>query len=254
MLGEHCTNGIQAYVCSDTRLILLDTQPLYSASLQDKNNLYEKKNQTSFEFASSENTAEVHGLQMMGFLTATCHVLLLVQDWFVDVQLVKATLAAEMLRPTSPAYADLDGDGDEMVEYFPHLVLVHNKAELDDFTADRLSEMRSFYELALKKSQFRVDSDANVSNRVPSAAAAVGSLNLYLLPDQELEEGKGSSFRAEICFQHMMEGLRRAVFALPRRRISTSKSMSEKSWLAFATKAWDSIKKSSLYQEYGRLM
>lgn len=256
MLGEHCSNGVTAYVCPDARLILVDSQPIMSASVLDRNMAFEKKSQgMQPEFGSSENTAEIQSLQLMGFLMSVCHVLLLVQDWFVDAHVAKSVLTAEMLRPTSPAYAAVGADGEEqIVEYFPELVFVHNKAELEDFTAKRVVEMQDFYETVFKSSQLHTRSGINLSVAMPALSADLSSLNLFLVPDQEAEESKGSSFRSSLSYEDFSRNLRRAVLSAQRRPISTTKGMTERSWLTFANKSWESIKNSSLYQEYSRLM
>ena len=257
MLGEHCSNGVTAYVCPDTRIILVDSQPIMSASVLDRNMAFEKKTAERVpEFGSSENTAEIQSLQLMGFLMSVCHVILLVQDWFVDPHVPKSVLTAEMLRPTSPAYAGKEADHEEeqIVEYFPDLVFVQNKAKLEDFTASRVVQMQDFYESVFKSSQLRTRSGINMRIARPALAAELSSLNLFLVPDQEAEEGKGSSFRSSLSHEHFSRDLRRAVLSAQRRPISTTKGMTEKSWLTFANKSWDSIKNSSLYQEYSRLM
>jgi protein SMG9 len=246
MNGEHCSNGITVHVCARTRVLLIDTQPICSASVLDRNMMFEKKQPaTPLEFGSSENTVEMHSLQMLGFLMTVCHVVLLAQDWFADTQLIRTVQTAEMLRPTSTTYAS--DDDSEIIEYFPDLVFVHNKAELDDFTSDRMAEMQSFYETAFRTSQLHVSTGINM----PDLAEAT---NLFLLPDQEAEENKGSSFATGLSFQDSVAKLRRAVYAAPRRRMSTVKVMTEKGWLAFAANSWDAIKNSPLYQEYNRLM
>ena len=93
-IGEHCTNGIDIYV-NARRIILLDCQPLLSASVMDRtiqvskiiwasyskcSTCYfqlEKKNTS--EFTTIENTMEVQSLQMIGFLFSVCHTVLFVQ-------------------------------------------------------------------------------------------------------------------------------------------------------------------------------
>ena len=256
MLGEHCSNGVTAYVCPDSRIILVDSQPIMSASVLDRNMAFEKKSQgMQPEFGSSENTAEIQSLQLMGFLMSVCHVLLLVQDWFVDAHVAKSVLTAEMLRPTSPAYATAAADGeDQIVEYFPDLVFVHNKAELEDFTLKRVIEMQDFYETVFKSSQLRTRSGINLSVAMPALSADLTSLNLFLVPDQEAEESKVSSFRSSLSYDDLAGYLKRAVLSAKRRPISTTKGMTERSWLTYANKSWGSIKNSSLYQEYSRLM
>ena len=60
---------------------------------------------------------------------SVCHVVVLVQDHFVDPNLMEIVSTAEMLRPSSLALNRPDGTG-QVVEYFPEFVVVHNKAGL----------------------------------------------------------------------------------------------------------------------------
>jgi protein SMG9 len=59
MLAEHCTNGVDVFV-TRRRQVLLDCQPLLSASVMDRTIQLEKK--FSSEFCSTEGTVEVHCL------------------------------------------------------------------------------------------------------------------------------------------------------------------------------------------------
>ena len=90
--GEHCTNGIDIYV-NARRIILLDCQPLLSASVMDRtiqvrswfqrgkfhNNFFQLEKKNTSEFSTIENTMEVQSLQMIGFLFSVCHTVLFVQ-------------------------------------------------------------------------------------------------------------------------------------------------------------------------------
>ena len=76
------------------------------------------------------SSAQPLSFQIMGFLMSVCHVVVLVQDHFVDPNLMEAIQTAEMLRPSSPALIGGVESG-TVVEYFPELVIVHNKAKMD---------------------------------------------------------------------------------------------------------------------------
>ena len=118
MLGEHCTtgkttfsidkvfsfscdSGINAHIIGQERVILLDCQPLNSASVLDRVKkpihsyaefiighfqmskfglqvIYvDKKN--SDEFGTLEDTLEIHSLQMAGLMFNICHAVVFVQ-------------------------------------------------------------------------------------------------------------------------------------------------------------------------------
>ncbi len=144
MLAEHCTNGINAWVSPGQRVLYLDCQPLSSPSVLDRAARQEKRYPP--EFSTSEATADVHSLQHAGFLLNVCHVVLLVQDWPADPNVVRALLAAEMLKPSSPCVESSGGSGEDdsggvVVEHLPDLVVVHNKARLEDFEPERIARL-----------------------------------------------------------------------------------------------------------------
>lgn len=85
--GSNCTNGIDFYV-SKNRIIYLDTQPILSSSIIDNTTLFDQKKGTS-DFVNPETNLELQSLQFAAFLFSVCHVIIFVQDWFVDPNLVR---------------------------------------------------------------------------------------------------------------------------------------------------------------------
>lgn len=49
---------------------------------------------------------------------------------------------AEMLKPSSTTIMD-----QEYIEYYPHLVFLHNKAELQDFMPSTMEKMKVIYHI-----------------------------------------------------------------------------------------------------------
>lgn len=240
MLGEHCTNGIDVFI-NGRRMIFLDCQPLLSASVMDRTIQLEKK--YTSEFNSTENTMEVHSLQMIGFLFSICHTVLLVQDWFVDINLIRLMAAAEMLKPVTSS-----GDDQHIQEYFPHLVIVHNKAEMSDLEQDHRQEMEDFYGRVLAKSRLQWRDGAEVTEDKPL---------LQVMPDHEGDYSEETTTRRKISlhpsFEDAVKSLRKQVFSLKRTPLSQGR-LNEKSWLSLASRTWDNIKNSSFYMEYSRLL
>jgi len=97
-LGGHCTTGVDLLVTSN-RVILLDTQPMLSASVMDRLVQQENKKFTGTDFASTENAMEIQSLQLAAFLLSVCHVVILVQDWFFDPNLVRCDTTIKLLKP-----------------------------------------------------------------------------------------------------------------------------------------------------------
>jgi len=241
MLGEHCTNGLDVIV-NGRRMILIDCQPLLSSSVMDRTIQLEKK--YTSEFNSTENTMEVHSLQMIGFLFSVCHTVLLVQDWFTDINLIRLVAAAEMLKPVTSA-----GDDQHIQEYFPHFVIVHNKVEMSDLEQDQRREMETFYSRVLTKSRLqwrdKVGSDDTEDRPL-----------LAIIPDHEgdnITESSRTKITPHTSHSSAVTSLRRQVFSLKRSPLSQSR-LTEKSWLSLASRTWDNIKNSAFYMEYSRLL
>jgi len=248
MLAEHCTNGVDVFV-TNRRIIILDCQPLLSASVMDRTIQLEKK--YSSEFSSTENTVEVHSLQQLGFLLSVCHCLLLVQDWATDMNLIRLLLAAEMLKPLTPS---MGGDERGLTEHFPHLVIVQNKAEFTDMEPSRTRQLEEFYSRVLSKSrlQWRLEATAG-----PNNGAGDGGLKPHLVyvadMEGEREDVLSKRHLPDLGYEECLRELRRKVFGLEKGNLTTAK-LSEKGWVSLAGKTWDAIRNSPFYMEYSRLL
>lgn len=101
---SHCTSTFDLFV-SKNRIFFLDTPPLLSPSLMDKM-IYQESKKTPFsssssqsfsggsqlssgDFSNIENALEIMSLQTAAFLLSVCHVVLLVQDWFYDPNILR---------------------------------------------------------------------------------------------------------------------------------------------------------------------
>ncbi|XP_028131565.1 nonsense-mediated mRNA decay factor SMG9 isoform X2 [Diabrotica virgifera virgifera] len=134
--GFNRTQGIDIYV-TPNRLILLDCQPISSVSvLEELIKSETKRTNLVSEFIPLENSGEIQGLQLTTFLMSVCHVLILVQDWFLDSNVVRFLHTAEMLKPTIP------NPEDEMTDHFPHLMIMHNRAQMEDFSPSKFKTMQ----------------------------------------------------------------------------------------------------------------
>lgn len=70
------------------RVIYLDTQPILSGSTIDYSTSYDQKKPTT-DFINIETNLELQSSQFAAFLFSVCHVIIFVQDWFVDPNLVR---------------------------------------------------------------------------------------------------------------------------------------------------------------------
>lgn len=240
MLAEHCTSGVDVYINS-RRIILLDCQPLLSASIMDRSIQLEKK--FTAESSSAENTIEIQSLQMIGWMYSVCHVVVLVQDWFLDMNLMRLLQAAETLKPVTPT---VSGDDQQLVrEYFPYLLIVQNKCEVGDLEEEMMEEMAEIYSLVLARSR--------LDWRTPDKEG--NEPLLVLVPDTEGERAETLAHRLppRCSFEEAGKLLRRKLFSLKRRPLAQAR-LTEKTWLTLASRTWENIRNSPFYMEYSRLL
>lgn len=137
-IGNHETNGIDIFITSN-RVFLLDCQPIMSAAALDEIVQNDFKKTVAGEFLPIENCAEIQSLQLATFILSVCHVVLIVEDWFLDTNIVRFLQTAEMLKPSIPMAEE------DFMEYFPHVMIIHNKASLQDFTPHQFGIMQQVY-------------------------------------------------------------------------------------------------------------
>lgn len=235
--GANCTTGVDMFVTKN-RVIYLDTQPILSGSTMDYSSSYEQK-KPSADFVNTDTNLELQSLQFAAFLFSVCHVIIFVQDWFVDPNLVRFLQTAEMLKPSSTTNMDQD-----YIEYYPHIVFLHNKAELDDFTPGAMEKMKEFYNKVFSSSRLQTHSGLDMS-----VDSTEGGFNLFLIPRIRPEE-EPTMRQSE---EKLIDKLRTKIHGVSRNPMTPS-TLTEKNWYHYVSKVMEAIKKSHLSSEYGRLM
>jgi len=175
-VGSHQTTGVDMYItapwggggCGGERIFLLDTQPLFSVSVLD--NMIHQDRKYPQDFTTAENCVFMQSIHLLCWLLTTCHVVIVVQDWFVDMEVMKALLTAEMLKPSlTPVSSAADkgkGEDKSTTSTTPDgatLIFVHNKATPEELTKDYASMMRRCI------SAFFADSKLNIGDTAPAA-------------------------------------------------------------------------------------
>ncbi|XP_054154092.1 nonsense-mediated mRNA decay factor SMG9-like [Oppia nitens] len=94
---RHRTKGVKLHITKE-RLLLLDSQPLLSASVLDE---YLQKcpplSSTGVDISEPENYSYMISLQLLSFLFATCDYIIIVMNWFLDIHLIKLMATAIMM-------------------------------------------------------------------------------------------------------------------------------------------------------------
>lgn len=248
--GARSSVAVQAFVSAE-RTIWLDLQPLLSANVLEKAVKSERKH-VAHEYY--ENLLELQSIELACFLMAVCHVVVLVEDWFMDANLMRILQTAEMLAPS----LQLLGAQDEFIERKPHLVYVLNKSEfvckkdVDDMKkcVDRI--LRDF-KLQYKGSICEFNSHLGQKKRINE-----DNVNFVLLPRADCQRKDGiamSEFNGVASFEKSIRYLQREILGVRRHHFTNNPStFTEKKWFAYAGKMWKLIQKSTLIGEYNRLM
>lgn len=257
-IGEHCTKGIDICV-TNQRTILLDVQPVLSASVMDQMIQREKKYPN--EYTSTENALEIQSLQIAAFLLTVCHVVVIVQDWFVDVNLLRFLQTAEMLRPPTPLISG-DSDLSEVVEYYPHIVFLQNKCHVMDFLPSHVKLMQDTYESIFAKSKLKCKSGVGtkLGDLIPSLGKDTlgpDPVNIFLIPWKEADTDIGKialdGYKGHPGFSKMITAFRHQLSAISRIPM-TNANLSEKNWFHYAARTWEMVKKFNHFGEYSRIL
>ncbi|XP_053743313.1 nonsense-mediated mRNA decay factor SMG9 isoform X1 [Synchiropus splendidus] len=135
------STGIDFFITQE-RVIFLDTQPILSPSSLD--HLINNDRKLPPEYNLPSTYVEMQSLQIAAFLFTVCHVVIVVQDWFTDLNLYRFLQTAEMLKPSTPsASSDSSGSSgnDDGAEYYPHIVFLQNKTRREDFCPRNFKNM-----------------------------------------------------------------------------------------------------------------
>ncbi|XP_011153344.1 protein SMG9 [Harpegnathos saltator] len=242
--ATNCTTGIDIFITKN-RVIYLDTQPVLSISAFDNSTSSFDQKKTVSDFTNTETNLELQSLQFMAFMFSVCHVIIFVQDWCCDLNSVRLLQTAEMLKPSSTTTMDQD-----YVEYYPHLIFLHNKAEPQDFMPSSIERMKDFYKKTFSSSRLQTHSGIDMSQD-----STENGLNLFLIPSN-LNRNKEASTE-DIFFgeseKSLLDKLRRKIHGVTKNPMTPS-VLTEKNWYHYVSKVIEAIKKSHLSSEYGRLM
>lgn len=261
--GTYQTRGIDMAVTQE-RVILLDTQPLLSAALLD--HLIHHDRNIPPEYTSPENYNEIQSIQIVTFLLTVCHVILVVQDWFTDLNVVRLLKTAEMLKPSSAGHATHESSGlgssEDSDENYPNIVFVYNKSTREDFDHENLSSMHAVTSTLFQHSRLKLQSGISLlsSSLMPyrTLLTSCDDMNIFLVPLYQPHAGNGictksPTYQGNPSFEMVLQTLRNQIFSV-HRHLLTHHTLTERNWFHFAARSWDTVRKSSLISEYNRLL
>lgn len=268
--GLYQTSGVDMFITSE-RVIFLDTQPLLSAAMMDGMLRYERKIPT--EYSSLQNFIEIQSMQLLTFLLSVCNVILVADDWFIDISLLRVIQDAEMLKPSAQASsssADGSASRDDILDFYPTVIFVHNKALREDFTSETYFSMQHVLHKMFTSSKLKIRSGITMTSefsgepiiqRLPGTEQSeAADVNLLLIPTMEFYKSEPDllettlpDYRGYPSFNTILSFFRAQILSAPRSPI-THTGLTERNWYHFAARMWESVKKSGLLAEYNRLL
>ncbi|XP_037038634.1 protein SMG9 [Bradysia coprophila] len=218
------TEGIQMFITGN-RTILLDCSPVLC-------NPYMKKDAVQ---------SEIDDLKMLIFLLSVCHLLIVVQDELVNVNLLRLLQCAEMMKP------NLDKETTD--EYYPNVMFIQNMAEPRDFSLNAKSQVDAMYKKFFQLSKLKISPGSVPTGQEKSSR----SVNYFVFPEVGVKQTKLYP-RGDKDINSLVEDFRRRVFMSPKKPMQIlpqpAPIFTEKSWSTLVTNVWESHKSNYFLRKY----
>ncbi|XP_058759942.1 uncharacterized protein LOC131633254 [Vicia villosa] len=255
--ARHCSKGIEPRISAE-RVILLDTQPVFSASVLAE--MMEPDGSSTIsvmtgESLSAELAQEIMAIQLAVFLASTCHILLVVSDGVHDDDLWHLMSTADLLKGdisdpsllSSSSGLEKDSKVPER-EYMATPVFVRTKLREQELTPKNILLLKKELMQYFKTSSFVTKTTRNHSDEQVSSFnrdTDSNTLNLFTIPCKEKKENP----RAE-SYISALRKIRDQILSV--KRSSFMRPVSEREWLESSAKIWDQVRNSSKISEYCR--
>ncbi|KAK1392118.1 D-xylose-proton symporter-like 2 [Heracleum sosnowskyi] len=275
--ARHCTVGIEPRI-SNERIILLDSQPVFSPSVLAEMIRPDGSSTISIlggESLSAELAHELMGIQLGVFLTSICHIVVVVSDGLHDLNMWNLMSTVDLLKhgipdpsslslsyPQSSNLGSSDKENKDKIqeggeEYVATPVFVHAKLHDQDLAPHNLAHLkkgltRYFVSSSFVRSKNRCavkHHNKNSGNPSSQICDSDSELNLFFLP---YERKDGSTKAQYNSYATMLWKIRDQILSMD--TPSFSRTLSERDWLKNSAKVWDLVKNSPIIAEYSRTL
>ncbi|XP_010261637.1 PREDICTED: protein SMG9-like isoform X1 [Nelumbo nucifera] len=275
-MARHCTTGIELRISAE-RLILLDTQPIFSPSVLAEMTRPDGSSTISVvsgEVLSADLAHEIMSIQLGVFLTSICHVLLVISEGVHDINMWHLMLTVDLLKhgipdPSSLASSYSQGSnlGPEKEnketwqeageEYLAFPVFVHTKVQDQHLSPPNIVRLRKALSRYFNQSSFMGTKYGYQNNKqahsfgCPDMIDDSGStgMDLILIPSKFQDEHQRSQYES---YTSMLGKLRDQVLSMKCQPFA--KNVSEREWLRNSSKIWEIVKNSQVIAEYTRTL
>ncbi|KAJ7982683.1 protein SMG9-like [Quillaja saponaria] len=272
-MARHCSMGIEPRISSE-RIILLDTQPVFSPSILAEIMRPDGSSTISVlsgESLSAELAHELMGIQLGVLLASICHILLVVSEGVHDDSMWRLMLTVDLLKHGIPdpslltlTLSQSSSTGlekeikiQEGEEYMAVPVFVHTKLQDQDFTQQNVVKLRKALAQYFNTSSFLREHGNMSKVQVSSSVMPTDTLKcldssmlkLYVVPSKNKDEHTSSQYESHIS---ALWRLRDQILSM--NYPSFKRPASEREWLKSSAKIWELVKNSPIILDYCKML
>ncbi|XP_047075108.1 nonsense-mediated mRNA decay factor SMG9-like [Lolium rigidum] len=265
-MAKHCTAGVDFRI-SHERVILLDTQPVYSPSIlidmmrPDGSSTLPVLNGDPLP---ADLAHELMGIQLGVFLASVCNILLVVSEGINDFAMWELMLTVDLLKNnipdpsllTSSSSPDKENKNDNQSvseDYMADLCFVHARLREHDFSPSKLMLLRKTLEKHFESSTFNIGSssatpevtDCSVPLSTKVEDLSSSQQDVFLLPLRSHDNSTNFEYGT---YSSMLGMLRDQVLSRTYRPFL--KNLTERDWLRSSAKIWDMVRRSPVISDY----
>ncbi|KAG5061580.1 hypothetical protein JHK87_002609 [Glycine soja] len=267
-MARHCSTGIEPRISTE-RIILLDTQPVFSSSVLAEMMRPDGSSTISVlsgETLSAELAHELIGIQLAVLLASICHILLVVSEGVHDdslwhlmltVDLLKHGISDPSLMTSSLSQSSSSGlEKDKLPEHEEYMatpVFVHTKLQDQDFTPSNFVQLRKALMQYFRPSSFVREQnkpEEHVSSSLVRGSQMDSNLiKFYAIPLKKKDENPSAQHESYVS---ALWKLRDQILSM--KSPSFTRPVSEREWLKNSAKIWEQVKNSATILEYCRTL
>ncbi|GJX87584.1 SMG9-like protein [Tanacetum coccineum] len=273
-MAKHCTVGIEPRITSE-RIILLDTQPVYSPSVLADMIRPDGSSTISVlgggESLPAELAHELMSIQLGVLLTSICHIVLVVSEGVHDNNMWRLMETVDLLKhsipdPSSlslshPQSSNLGSDKDIKdkiqdvgEDYMAFPVFIHTKLHQEDISPQYVVQVKKALNQYFSSTSFSKQKQQNGSkdNRGPVSVDGGSDhepLKSYFIPSNVNSDSPGTQYES---YHSSLWKLRDKILSMS--GPSFSRTVSERDWLKNSGKIWELVKNSSTISDYCRTL
>lgn len=275
-MARHCTLGIEPRISSE-RIILLDTQPVFSPSVLAETMRPDGSSTVSVisgESLSAELAHELMSIQLGILLASICNIVLVISEGVHDLNMWHLMLTVDLLKhglpdPSSPIFSHPQNSnvGSEKEnkdktstskEYMATSIFVHAKVQDQDLVPHNTLQLKSAFVRYFKTSSFMGDNFEKVHCEQLLSSGVPDTRNLdvdgedrrlVVIPNRNKDDSTRGQYES---FNLALWKLRDQILSM--NGASFSRTVTERDWLKNSAKIWELVKSSPIVMEYARTL